>query len=211
MEALALVGTAAGIHLLAVMSPGPNLVVISRNSLAYSRRSGMFITIGVTSGVFILLAAGFLGITALIAQSETAYNAVRLFGAVYLVVLGVRSLLEARTSRVVAPVLGDVVDNGLDAGASFRMGLITALTNPKAAVYLLAFFTTIISVDTAFGVKLTLLFLMPTITFSWYSLMAWLFSHPILRRRYARFERWAHLAFGFLLVMLGAGVALSSR
>lgn len=211
MEPLTLVVTAAGIHLLAVMSPGPNFVVISRNSLAYSRRSGMFTTFGVTSGVFILLGAGFLGITALIAQSETAYNAVRLVGAAYLVVLGVRSLLEARTSRVVAPTVDQAVAGRLGGGASFRMGFVTALTNPKAAVYLLAFFTTIISTNTGLGVKVTLLFLMPSITFSWYSLMAWLFSHPVLRRRYARFERWAHLVFGLLLVMLGAGVALSSR
>jgi len=211
MEELALVATAAGIHLLAVMSPGPNFVVISRNSLAYSRRSGMFTTAGVTCGVFILLAAGFLGITALIAQSETAYNAVRLVGAAYLVVLGVRSLLEARTTRVGEPVLDGALGGGLAAAPSFRMGFITALTNPKAAVYLLAFFTTIISASTGLGVKITLLFLMPSITFTWYSLMAWLFSHPILRRRYARFERWAHLAFGVLLVALGAGVALSSR
>ncbi len=211
MEAVALVGTAAGIHLLAVMSPGPNFVVISRNSLAYSRRSGMFTTIGVTGGVFILLAAGFLGITALIAQSEATYNAVRLVGAAYLVFLGVSSLIEARAARVVAPALDGTVSGGLDAGASFRMGFITALTNPKAAVYLLAFFTTIISVDTAAGVKVTLLFLMPTITFSWYSLMAYLFSHPVLRERYARFERWAHVAFGVLLIALGVGVAVSSR
>jgi len=211
MEELGLVATAAGIHLLAVMSPGPNFVVISRNSLAYSRRSGMFTTAGVTCGVFLLLAAGFLGITALIAQSETAYNAVRLVGAAYLVVLGVRSLLEARTTRVVEPVLDGAVGGGLAAGASFRMGFITALTNPKAAVYLLAFFTSIISAGTGLGVKITLLFLMPSITFTWYSLMAWLFSHPVLRRRYARFERWTHLVFGILLVALGAGVALSSR
>lgn len=211
MEAVALIGTAAGIHLLAVMSPGPNFVVISRNSLAYSRRSGMFTTAGVTCGVFILLAAGFLGITALIARSEATYNAVRLVGAVYLIVLGGRSLLEARTTRVVAPTLDGTRPGGLDAVASFRMGFITSLTNPKAAVYLLAFFTTIISVDTGLAVKITLLFLMPSITFSWYSLMAWLFSHPVLRERYARFERWAHVAFGILLVVLGVGVALSSR
>lgn len=211
MEAVALVGTAAGIHLLAVMSPGPNFVVISRNSLAYSRRSGMYTTFGVTCGVFLLLAAGFLGITALIAQSETTYNAVRLVGAAYLIVLGGRSLLEARTTRVVAPNLDGANPGGLDDAASFRMGFITSLTNPKAAVYLLAFFTTIISVDTGLGVKITLLFLMPSITFSWYSLMAWLFSHPVLRDRYARFERWAHVAFGILLVVLGVGVALSSR
>lgn len=211
MEAVALIGTAAGIHLLAVMSPGPNFVVISRNSLAYSRRSGMFTTLGVTCGVFILLAAGFLGITALIAQSETAYNAVRLVGAAYLVALGIRSLIEARASRVVAPELGGMTAGRLGAGASFRTGFITALTNPKAAVYLLAFFTTLISADTSLAIKLTLLFLMPTITFSWYSLMAWLFSHSVLRRRYARFEPWAHLVFGVLLVGLGVGVALSSR
>lgn len=211
MEALALVATAAGIHLLAVMSPGPNFVVISRNSLAYSRRSGMFTTFGVTCGVFILLALGFVGITALIAQSETAYNAVRFAGAAYLVVIGVRSLMEASRSRVSASEESAPLADGLGARSSFRMGFITALTNPKAAVYLLAFFTTIISADTGVGVKVTLLFLMPTITFGWYSIMAWLFSHPVLRRRYVRFERWVHVVFGALLIVLGVGVALSSR
>lgn len=209
MEAATLIGTAAGIHLLAVMSPGPNFVVISRNALAYSRRSGMFTTIGVTGGVFILLALGFLGITALIAQSEAVYNGVRLAGAIYLIVIGLRSLLQAR--QVQAVTGPSVPSASLDAAASFRMGFITALTNPKAVVYLLAFFTSIISVNTAFGVKLTLLILMPTITFSWYSLLVWLFSQPGLHDRYRRFEGWAHLAFGVLLVALGIGVAFSGR
>jgi threonine/homoserine/homoserine lactone efflux protein len=211
MEALALIVTAAGVHLLAVMSPGPNFAVISRNSLAYSQRSGMFTTLGVTCGVFILIASGFLGITAVIARSETAYNTLRLAGAAYLVVLGVRSLAEAGHTRVVAPDLAAAVGDGLGPAPSFRMGFITAITNPKAAIYLLAFFTTIISVDTPLVVKLSLLFVMPLITFSWYSLMAWLFSRPRLRRRYARFERWTHVAFGVLLIALGVGVALSSR
>jgi threonine/homoserine/homoserine lactone efflux protein len=209
MEALALVGTAAGIHLLAVMSPGPNFVVISRNALAHSRRSGMFTTIGVTCGVFILLALGFLGITALIDQSEAIYNGVRFGGAVYLIMIGLRSLLLARRADPAIDLTA--ATNSLDSGASFRMGFITALTNPKAVVYLLAFFTTIISVDTAFGVKLTLLILMPAITFSWYSLLVWLFSQPGLRWRYRRFEGWALLTFGVLLVALGVGVASSSR
>ena len=209
MEPLAIVATAAGIHLLAVMSPGPNFAVISRNSLAYSHRSGMFTTLGVTCGVFILIAFGFLGITAVIARSETAYNTLRLAGAAYLVVLGVRSLAAAGRTRVVAPDLATAIGDGLGPVPSFRMGFITAITNPKAAVYLLAFFTTIISVDTPVVVKLSLLFVMPSITFSWYSLMAWLFSRPILRRRYARVERWTHVAFGVLLIALGVGVASS--
>lgn len=211
MEALALVATAAGIHLLAVMSPGPNFVIISRNSLAYSRRSGMYTTIGVTAGVVILVVLGFLGVTALIERSETAYNAVRLAGAAYLIVIGVRSIGESRSVRGTGTHSGRIGESALGAGASFRMGFITALTNAKAAVYLLAFFTTIVSVDTPPAVKVALTIVMPSITFAWYSLMSWLFSHPRLRRRYLRFEPWVHLAFGILLVGLGVAVAVSIR
>ena len=212
MESLAVVAGAALVHLVAVASPGPNFVVISRTALVYSRRAGVMATAGVATGTVVYVVFGFLGVTAILERSVTAFRVAKYVGAAYLIYLGLKSLWAAR--RVSAPAGATPVASGALAVSdvqAYRTGLLTMATNAKAALYFLAFFTTIVSASTPLAAKVGIVLVLPAISFSWYSMISTVFSRAAARRVYARFSRWINATFGGLLVALGVTVALSRR
>src|SRR6185295_6908747 len=85
--------TIIGIHLVAVMSPGPNFFISAKHGLSYSRPAGVATTTGVATGTLIHISLGFLGLSALVAQSIWLYTLLTYVGAIYLVYLGVKALL----------------------------------------------------------------------------------------------------------------------
>lgn len=200
----------AGIHLIAVVSPGPNFLVISRTALAHSRRAAMWVTAGVTTGAFVIIGSGFLGASAVFTRSERLYDALRLTGAAYLAYLGTRALWGLWHTRGIG---GD--DAPRPAGpapgapAAYRLGLLTIGSNAKAFVYFIVFFTSIVPPDLPVPARATLVLIMPAITFAWYSFIAWAFSGHLVRGWYARLRRPVEFLFGSLLLIIGLEVALA--
>jgi len=85
------------ITLLAVISPGPDFAMVSRNSLLNSRRSGILTAIGIGSGVLIHVGYTLIGVGVLIQQSLWLFNLLKIIGAAYLIYLGVGMLRQAAT------------------------------------------------------------------------------------------------------------------
>jgi threonine/homoserine/homoserine lactone efflux protein len=122
-------------------SPGPSTMLIVRQSLR-SRRAGFLTVLGNETGVFVWGTVAALGLTALLAASEVAYDVMRVVGAVTLIGFGVRTLLDARRGKQQA---GEGAGDGPQAqpvrtgAASYRSGLLLNLANPKAAVFAMSF------------------------------------------------------------------------
>ena len=85
------------ITLLAVISPGPDFAMVTRNSLMLSRRAGMLTALGIGLGVLVHVTYTLVGVGLLIQQSLWLFNAIKLVGAVYLIYLGVK-MLRAKPS-----------------------------------------------------------------------------------------------------------------
>lgn len=120
---------------LMVLSPGPSLAVMLNQSVRSGRGAGLATVAGNTTGLVFWATASAFGLTALVRTSEVAFVVLKAAGAVYLCWLGVQSLRRSRTQTEV-PVDEAVPPRGLV--AAFRAGLLTNLTNPKAAVLYLA-------------------------------------------------------------------------
>ena len=118
---------------LLTLSPGPDTMLVVRNTLRGGRRDGWRTTLGITSGLVVHATLSAVGLSWILMRSATAFEVVRLAGAAYLVWLGVQSLRAAWRGRVVeaAPRVSE--------GRPFREGLLTNLLNPKVAVFYLAF------------------------------------------------------------------------
>ncbi|MFJ9825252.1 LysE family translocator [Streptomyces sp. NPDC101160] len=117
-------------------SPGPSTMLIIRQSL-HSRRAGFFTVLGNETGVFVWGVVAALGLTALLAASRLAYDVMRIAGAVMLIVMGVKTLLDAR--RKVVSESGEGTVPVRSAWLSYRSGLLLNLANPKAAVFAMSF------------------------------------------------------------------------
>ena len=128
-----------GACLLIAASPGPSTVLIVRNSLR-SRRAGLMTVLGNETGVFVWGVVAALGLTALLAASELAYDLMRFVGAAVLVVFGVQALRSARRGGQASfEEEPDGAETQQSGGRAYRAGLLMNLANPKAAVFAMSF------------------------------------------------------------------------
>jgi threonine/homoserine/homoserine lactone efflux protein len=114
-------------------APGPDNVFVLMQSALHGRRAGIFITLGLCTGLLVHTALVALGVAALIMVSATAFLILKLVGASYLVYLAVRSL------RASASTLASERASPLTAGRYYLRGILMNLSNPKVAIFFLAF------------------------------------------------------------------------
>lgn len=121
-----------GATLALTLTPGPAVLFIVARSVADGRRAGFLSVLGVGLGNAVHALAAALGVAALLASSPLAFSAVRYLGAGYLVLLGVRKVLERDAPEAAAAP--PVSPHHL-----LRTGFLVALLNPKTALFFLAF------------------------------------------------------------------------
>src|ERR671923_1675806 len=86
------------------LTPGPDMMYVTARSVADGRRAGIVAALGIGVGTLVHIAALALGLAALLAAVPFAYDALRIAGAVYLLVIGVQLLLRPRTAGATAPL-----------------------------------------------------------------------------------------------------------
>lgn len=208
MEYLPIILTVAFVHLLAVVSPGPDFIMITRNSLIYSRRSGIYSAIGLGLGILVHVTYSLVGIGLLISKSILIFNIIKFIGATYLIYIGYKSLIS-KSSRLNLENTKHKKD--LPAVSAIRIGFLTNVTNPKATLFFLSLFTVVINPDTPLAVKLFMGAEMSVVTFLWFILVAYLISHHLIKNRISKVHNFAEKFIGVILVGLGIKVALSGN
>lgn len=194
-----------GVLFLAAMSPGPDFVIVTRHSMFSGRRAGMACAAGIAAGVFCWAIVTALGIAGLLATSAVAFTVVKLAGAAYLILLGVRALLAARRGGYDAPE----ITYGRPAGAvaALGQGLVTNLLNPKVAVFFTALLPQFLPTSATVTDHLLLAGVAATVTLGWFVVLANVVS--ALRRflTASRVRRAIDAVMGTILVALGVRLA----
>jgi len=88
--------TIFAVSLVAVVTPGPDFALTLRNSLAYSRRAGLYTAVGVGAGNLVHATYSLIGIGAVISKSILLFNILKWVGAAYLIYVGIKSLKARR-------------------------------------------------------------------------------------------------------------------
>jgi threonine/homoserine/homoserine lactone efflux protein len=134
--------------LLLIMMPGPDQALITGNSLRGGRRGGLLTMLGGVLGVAVHAGGAALGLSALLIASATAFTALKIVGAVYLLWLAVQMLRSARrTGR--EPDDAAVVAVPQRWSAYVRQGFLSNALNVKVALFFVTFLPQFLSVDSA--------------------------------------------------------------
>src|SRR5689334_16121935 len=115
------------------LTPGPDMLYVTARSVSDGRAAGVLSAFGIAAGTLVHIAALALGLAALLAAVPLTYDAVRIAGALYLLVIGVQLLLRqprAGAVRALAPA---------KLGTVFAQAVLTNVLNPKVALFFLAF------------------------------------------------------------------------
>ena len=120
--------------------PGPDNVFVLLHSATHGWRSGLLVVLGLCTGLLFHTAAVALGLAALMASSSFAFAALTLLGAVYLLWLAWQSWNAPVHSSDAKPSLDKPVpDSILSTRQTYSRGVLMNITNPKVAIFFLAF------------------------------------------------------------------------
>lgn len=193
------------VFIVAAVTPGADFACVTRESVVHGRRAGIVAAIGVGSAIMFHVTYTVLGIGLIVAQSIIAFTIVKWLGAAYLVWLGVHSF------RAPAPAMPDVnaaAERQRPLRRSLTIGALTNLLNPKATLFFVSLFSTIVSPSTPIAIQFGYGVTMSIVLAAWFSIVAVFFTTRTARAAFARLGRWFNRATGLMLIALGVRVAL---
>jgi RhtB (resistance to homoserine/threonine) family protein len=199
------------VHLLAAASPGPDFAYVTRQSLVHGRRAGLLASAGIALGLAIHIVYSAAGLAAVIAHSVHWMTAIKLLGGAYLLYLGAKGL---RARKAPSPaVAGASAPRELPSSARRQVlgGFLCNAFNPKAPIYFLALFTVVLSPGLPLPTLLAYGAWIMLLQWLWFSLVATVFAHRMIRDRLYTVRHWIDRAFGAAMLALGVRVLASTR
>jgi len=193
----------SGITILIMLSPGPDMAIVTRNTILGGKGAGLTTSLGVLTGNLVHIGYCVVGIGMLISRSIVAFSVLRYAGAAYLVYLGVSSLLAGRNPETAVARKRAVRRHGW-----YVQGFINNILNPKGTLFYLGVFTMVITPDTGAGVTVLLILIMVSISSLFWLAFVMTLDHPAVRRLLDRSQVAVNRIFGVLLVSIGLRVAL---
>jgi threonine/homoserine/homoserine lactone efflux protein len=195
-----------GLCLVLAATPGANLAVVLRCAALGGQRAAVGASVGLTMGKAFWAAASLVGLAALLAASATAYNAVKLLGAAYLVWLGLQALWSTRRATTGKLVVGPP----LTALGGFRRGLLGDMLNPKVGLFYTTVFPQFIEpADPLVPAALALLAAHAVVLLTWYPGVSWLLARAGQALRRPALTRALSRITGGVLIGLGVRLALT--
>ena len=188
------------IHLVALVSPGPDFVVACRNSLLYSRTIGIYTAVGFGLGICVHISYAVFGLSWLIANNELIFTVIQYLGAFYLMLIGIQSLRSFQSQIGQEPA---TASSRISPFRAVRIGFITNVLNPKATLFFLSLFSTMLNPTVGELTLVVIAVLLVVTTILWFSLVALLISHSRFTTVLKRYEKTAHQFFGVLLIGIG--------
>jgi threonine/homoserine/homoserine lactone efflux protein len=193
--------------LIVTVVPGADMALVTRQVLVGGPRLAQRTILGNVCGLLVHGVALAAGLSALLVASATAYTAVKLAGAAYLLWLGVQAI---RTSRKPA-------DAGPEAGGpaprhAFLQGLLSTVLNPKPALFFLTFLPQFVDRDRdLLPQTLTLAAIHVLVGLVWLTAYAHLVERARAILTAPRVKAWLERTTGMVLIALGVRVAVERR
>ncbi|AJP58666.1 hypothetical protein UC34_20455 [Pandoraea vervacti] len=207
------------ITVLAVISPGADFAMVTRESWRHGRRAGLWAALGIAAGVQVHVAYTLVGVGLLIVQLPWLFTGIKWVGAAYLIYIGWRTLQDRSP---VVDVTQERAELPLPAGTArqsrwrepmqaLRTGFLTNALNPKCTLFVVSTFTQVVHPGTGWGLGLAYGAFMSFAHWAWFSLVALGFSAGWMRAAMVRRQQLVRRTIGGALMTLGGLLAMASR
>ncbi len=180
-------------HLLAVISPGPDTLIIIKQNIRSGFIGGLFTSLGIAIGIFLHCLLAMYGISSIVLANNNLETLVTVLAAIYFIYLGISSLsVNLNTSKTNERTLNNPI----------IIGFITNILNIKAFIFFVSIFAVIASYEAiAFDAFFIIYF--PIATFIWFVFLSYLLNVPIMKEYYLRKNKIIDHFLGYFLILLG--------
>lgn len=189
--------------------PGADFAMVLRQSIAHGRRAAIFTSAGTATAILVHGAYTLLGVGIIVSQSILLFDLLKYLGAAYLLYLAVSAL---RSGPPQPPKdLGEHSPRAATPWGAFALGFLTNLLNPKAVLFFLALFTTLVSATTSGPIKVFYVGSMSVELFVWFVLVSVFFTMPRIRNGFFKLGRWFNRITGLTFILLAIRVAVARQ
>lgn len=184
------------ITVLAVISPGADFAMVVRNSIKYSKESGIYTGLGVAAATQIHVFYTIAGIGLLLTSSTTAFTIVKWLGAIYLCYIGILCLRSGGSH------INDHTkeQESISRGKSFKLGFLTNALNPKATLFFMSLFSQVVSPTTPLSIQFFYGGMVSFCAVIWFSTVSLLLNKKGIKQKFCRFQNYIEKAMGVVLI-----------
>jgi threonine/homoserine/homoserine lactone efflux protein len=191
------------LHVAAMMSPGPNVLLVSQLAASDRARSAVFAAVGVSCGAAVWVTCAVLGVHIVFVAFPGLRLAFQIAGGAYLLYLAFRLWRSSGTALVGSAA-------SVSSWAAFRRGFLTNITNPKVALFFGSIFATSFPAHPSPILQASVVAMVVLNALGWHTLLAWLFSRERVRIAYSHTRGVANRIASVIMGALGLSLLVSS-
>lgn len=211
LELVLIFFTVAFAHFLALLSPGPDFVLVVKSAIRNDRTKALGVAAGIASANALYISLCLIGVGAILASSASLMIVLKVVGGLFLMWLAVQALKAKRA---------DYADLSIELQAKqvkqtsffkeFVTGFMSGILNPKNLLFYLSLFTVVLTNDVSLTFKIVLGIWMTLVVFLWDSAIVFLLSTDKVRRQFTRAAYYIDKVTGAILGMVGFSIVRSA-
>jgi len=199
--------TISVIAIFMAISPGADFVMVTRNSIFYSRSAGLYSALGVSTAIWIHVAYSIAGLAIIISNSIILFSIIKYMGAAYLIYIGWKTF----TSKSLMNLDEALEKQSLSNTQAFKIGFITNVLNPKTTIFFLSIFTQLVTLETPIWLQLVYGVIISFAHLVWFVVVSFCLTHPVLLKKFQNSKSTIEKVVGSVLIAFGLKVALVSN
>jgi threonine efflux protein len=195
------------VHFLALLTPGPDALLVVRTSSSSPRKVALVTVVGVVIGLAVWAGLALAGMQLVFERAAWLQAGLKVLGGLYLIYLGAKMWRAAFAKE-------DTKINGMprltDTKEAFRTGLFTSLSNANAMIYFGSIFVTFLPAQITMSMKLAIVFMVILESLAIFGSLAVLLSLPAPQKLYQRAIAWIDPAAGTVFGIFGLKLLLGN-
>ena len=197
--------TIAILHFFAVSSPGPDFIIVTRQSIRSGRTAAIFTSLGIASGILVHSFAAITGLTYIISSNPLVFLYLKIMASIYLGYLGFISIFNSSSITQYTSNQSTSDQNFL---YSYRIGFITNILNPKAILFFITVFSIVVDSSTSvlslgiYGAYMSIA------TFIWFTFISYIFTNTTLINKYRNSLPIFEKILGCILLLIASQILL---
>ena len=201
----------AGVHFIALISPGPDFFLVTKYSLDYSKKAGIIIASGLATGILCHVALSLTGISLIIKSSPQLFLILKIICSFYLLYLAF-VIFKNRNNNLETEEGISTKKNTIETNKSwayfYKIGLLTNITNPKVIIFFFTILTQIVSINTSYFMKIIYGIEMSLATFLWFTFISLFFSNNTFQKHYLKNKKYLDTFFAIVLIILSIRILI---
>ncbi|MBR9884353.1 MAG: LysE family transporter [Oceanospirillales bacterium] len=203
--------TVAIAHFLALLSPGPDFVLVVKSALKGNRKNAIGVALGIATANAVYIGLCIVGVGAILSTSVSLMIALKVIGGLFLMYIAYHALKAPKNAYQTVSVTSDNITEFslFSFSKEFLTGFLSGILNPKNLLFYLSLFTVALTPDVSLHFKMLLGTWMTAVVFLWDVSIIYLLSKSGVRKKFTKMSFYIDKVTGVILGAIGFGIVKS--